>query len=73
MNMLEEAYREEILRQIDHIGMEIIALTNDYNTLSDDICKSQVKTFLEKKQYRLLDLLREVKNGDIESESWGNS
>ena len=29
MNMLEEAYREEILRQIDHIGMEIIALTND--------------------------------------------
>ena len=49
MNMLEEAYREEILRQIDHIGMEIIALTNDYNMLSDDICKSQVKTFLEKK------------------------
>ena len=73
MNMLEEAYREEILRQINHIGMEIIALTNDYNMLSDDICKSQVKTFLEKKQYRLLDLLREVKNGDIESESWGNS
>lgn len=73
MNMLEEAYREEILRQIDHIGMEIIALTNDYNMLSDDICKSQVKTFLEKKQYRLLDLLREAKNGNIESESWGNS
>ena len=69
MNMLEEAYREEILRQIDHIGMEIIALTNDYNMLYDEICKSQVKTFLEKKQYRLLDLLREVKNGDIESES----
>lgn len=73
MNMLEEAYREEILRQIDHIGMEIMALTNDYNMLSDDICKSQVKTFLEKKQYRLLDLLREAKNGNIESESWGNS
>lgn len=73
MNMLEEAYREEILRQIDHNSTEIRALTHDYYMLTDDICKSQVKTFLEKKQYRLLDLLREVKNGDIESESWGNS
>lgn len=73
MNMLEEAYKEEILRQIDHANTEIRALTNDYYMLTDDICKSQVKTFLEKKQYRLLDLLREVKNGDIESKSWGNS
>lgn len=57
MNMLLENYKKEIKRQIDNTELEIKALTNDYHSASDDITKSQIKTFLEKKEYLLLNLM----------------
>ena len=57
MNMLQERYKKEISRQIDNTELEIRALINDYESSTDDIVKSQVKTFLEKKEYLLLNLM----------------
>lgn len=57
MNMLLEDYRQEIQRQIDNTELEIKALMNDYENASDYIVKSQVKTFLEKKEHLLLTLM----------------
>lgn len=57
MNMSQEIYKQELKKQISNIQAEITALTNDYNVSSDDITKSQIKTFLEKKQHLYLDLL----------------
>lgn len=65
MNMLQELYIQEIKKQADSVEAEIIALTNDYNASSDDIVKSQIKTFLEKKQHVYLNLLERY-NGTIE-------
>lgn len=65
MNMLQELYIQEIKKQTDSVEAEIIALTNDYNASSDDIVKSQIKTFLEKKQHVYLNLLERY-NGTIE-------
>ena len=55
--MLLEDYRQEIQRQIDNTELEIKALMNDYENASDYIVKSQVKTFLEKKEHLLLTLM----------------
>lgn len=57
MNMLLEKYKKEINRQIDNTELEIKALINDYESSSDDVTKSQIKTFLEKKEHLLLDLM----------------
>lgn len=57
MNMLQEKYKKEISRQIDNTELEIQALINDYESSTDDIVKSQIKTFLEKKEYLLLNLM----------------
>ena len=57
MNMLLEKYKKEINRQIDNTELEIKALINDYESASDDVTKSQIKTFLEKKEHLLLDLM----------------
>lgn len=57
MNMLLERYKKEINRQIDNTELEIKALINDYESSSDDVTKSQIKTFLEKKEHLLLDLM----------------
>lgn len=57
MNMSHEKYNQELLRQMDNTEREIKALINDYQNSSDDIVKSQVKTFLEKKEYLLLSLM----------------
>ena len=57
MNMLQELYKQEVKKQIDDTRAEIQALTNDYNISSDEITKSQIKTFLEKKQHLYLNLL----------------
>lgn len=57
MNMSQEIYKQELKKQISNTQAEITALTNDYNVSSDDITKSQIKTFLEKKQHLYLDLL----------------
>ena len=51
MNMSQELYKQEVKKQIDNTRAEIQALTNDYNISSDEITKSQIKTFLEKKQH----------------------
>ena len=58
MNMSQEAYKKEVNRQIDNCNAEIIALQNDYRSCTDDICKSQIRTLLEKKERTLIDLLK---------------
>lgn len=57
MNMSQELYKKEIQRQMDNVHAEMMALTNDYNSASDYVTKSQIKTFLEKKEHRYLDLM----------------
>ncbi len=57
MNMSQELYKKEIQRQMDNVHAEMIALTNDYKSASDYVTKSQIKTFLEKKEHRYLDLM----------------
>ena len=57
MNMLQENYKKELQRQIDNCSVELRALINDYHNCSDNICKSQIKTLMEKKEHNLLNLL----------------
>ena len=57
MNMSQEAYNKELKRQIDNCAVEITALRNDYQQCPDDICKSQIKTLLEKKEHTFINLL----------------
>ena len=57
--MSQEAYNNEKVRQLKNAQREIEILANDYAECSDDICKSQIKTFLEKKEHLLLNLLKE--------------
>ena len=64
MNMWEEKYKKEIERQIDNTELEIKALINDYKSSSDNVVKSQIKTFLEKKEYLYLNLMERY-NGII--------
>lgn len=64
MTMYIESYKKEIKRQIDNTELEIKALTNDYHASSDEVVKSQIKTFLEKKEYLLLNLMERY-NGII--------
>lgn len=66
MNMSQERYNKELLRQIENVEKEIKALIHDYTSSHDDICCSQIKTFLEKKEHILLQLLKEVNHGSIE-------
>ena len=58
MNMSQESYNKELQRQIDNCSLEMQALIIDYESCSDDICKSQIKTLLEKKEYTYLNLLK---------------
>lgn len=58
MNMWQEVYNKELKRQIDNCDAEVQALSNDYQNCSDVICKSQIRTLLEKKEYNLLNLLQ---------------
>lgn len=57
MNMSQEDYSKELKRQIDNCAVEITALRNDYQQCSDDICKSQIRTLLEKKEHTFINLL----------------
>lgn len=57
MNMSQESYIKEITRQIDNCQAEITVLGDDYKQCSDDICKSQIRTLLEKKEYTLINLI----------------
>ena len=57
MNMSQELYREELKRQMDNVNAEIQALINDYHSATDVITKSQIKTFLEKKEHIYLNLM----------------
>lgn len=50
-------YEQMILLQIQEVKTEISLLKDDYEAAPDDIIKSQVKTFLEKKELYLLDLM----------------
>lgn len=68
MNMLHAQYKDEIQRQIDNTELEIKALINDYHACTDSIVKSQIKTFLEKKEYLLLNLMERY-NGIVGEES----
>lgn len=61
MNMSQENYSNELQRQIDSCAVEITALRNDYQQCSDDICKSQIKTLLEKKEHNYIDLLSRMR------------
>lgn len=63
MNMSQEQYNKELARQIDNADAEIQALKRDYHACTDDVCRSQIKTFLEKKEHLFLSLLREANNG----------
>lgn len=66
MNMSQEAYSKELNRQIDNCEVELKALSNDYQKCTDDVCKSQIRTLLEKKEHNLLDLYkRRSDNGYI--------
>lgn len=55
--MSQELYSKEIKRQMDNVRVEMQALTNDYHSASDNVTKSQIKTFLEKKEHIYLDLM----------------
>lgn len=68
MNMLHAQYKDEIQRQIDNTELEVKALINDYHVCTDSIVKSQIKTFLEKKEYLLLNLMERY-NGIVGEES----
>lgn len=57
MNMSQERYNEELNRQIDNCHAEILALIEDYFSCTDNICKSQIKTLLEKKEHNYINLL----------------
>lgn len=60
MNMSFEKevnYKGEIEKQIQSTKNEINQLQSDYESAPDDIVKSQIKTFLEKKQILLLNLM----------------
>lgn len=57
MNMSQEAYNKELDRQINNCHAEVLALTDDYESCADDVCKSQIKTLLEKKEHNYIDLL----------------
>lgn len=59
MSMSQEVYNNEKVRQIKNTQREIEILSADYSQCTDEICKSQIKTFLEKKEHLLLDLLKE--------------
>ena len=61
MNMSQENYNNELQKQIDNCAVEITALRNDYQQWSDDICKSQIKTLLEKKEHNYIDLLSRMR------------
>lgn len=64
--MLQEVYKKEILRQINNLENEIRTLQGDYLSVQDEICKSQIKTFLERKENALLKLYKEALDGNIE-------
>ena len=55
--MFQERYKKTIAERIENTELEIQSLTNDYHNATDDVVKSQVKTFLEKKQLLYLDLM----------------
>lgn len=57
MNMSQEDYNKELKRQIDNCHAEIISLRNDCQACTDDICKSQIRTLLEKKEHTFINLL----------------
>lgn len=59
MNMLQENYKQELSQRIKETSDEISLLKNDYQNVIDEVCKSQIKTFLEKKQLLLLDLYKQ--------------
>lgn len=59
MNMSQENYKQELSQRIKETSDEITILKQDYKNVYDEICKSQVKTFLEKKQHLLLDLYKQ--------------
>lgn len=59
MNMSQENYKQELSQRIKETSDEITILKQDYENVYDEICKSQVKTFLEKKQHLLLDLYKQ--------------
>lgn len=63
--MSQELYNKEVKRQMDNVRAEIQALINDYHSASDNITKSQIKTFLEKKEHMYLNLMERY-NGTIE-------
>ena len=65
MNMSQEAYNKELNRQIDNCYAEILVLKDDYQACTDDVCKSQIRTLLEKKEHNYIDLLsRRDKNAN---------
>lgn len=59
MSMSQEKYKQELSQRIKETSDEISLLKNDYNSVVDEVCKSQIKTFLEKKQLLLLDLYKQ--------------
>ena len=57
MNMHIGDYQKEMNEQMEGIKSEIRLLKHDFENIDDSIVKSQVKTFLEKKQAQLLNIM----------------
>ena len=57
MNMYIDDYQKEMSNQMEDIKSEIRLLKRDFESIDDNIVKSQVKTFLEKKQAQLLNIM----------------
>lgn len=55
--MFLDDYQKEMNRQIENIQSEILLLKNDFESINDNVVKSQVKTFLEKKEAQLLNIM----------------
>ena len=65
MSIDYNSYKETIKNQIDDVQSDLILLRADYESAPDDIIKSQIKTFIEKKELLLVKLMGEYHGNTI--------
>lgn len=56
MSLDRHSFQTEIKNQMKDIQVEVDQLQSDYRSINDNIVKSQIKTFIEKKNAQLLRL-----------------
>lgn len=66
--MNENSYLQEIHRQGQNLFDEISILVDDYNKITDLSVKVKIKSVIEKKEKRLLELKKEVAQWELETQ-----